>query len=347
MAYTVEQANLVEDREVLSALWERNYGGVDSDRFEWLYYKSDANPMCFVIKTEEGDVVGMNGVLTRNIEAFGDTITIAHAIDFLIDKKHRTAGPAIQMQRFLIKELTSRNIRLIYGFPMPAAQLVLRRLGYQALGDYQRWVKPVSGDFIIGKYLPSPLSKMLSPITTFALQAISKDLFFRKPKQTTTSMDAAVDEWFNDLWERSTCKPDVIGERNESFVSWRFTEFHEIKYKVYTLNAKNGELDGYIVYQVNDGVASIHDLLAADIETYRSLLRCFTKDIRKQKVSQITLFILSPGKILEVLSGCGYMKRPEVAKVFVRIDKTLLVSHPGIADANSWYVTDVDKDVGL
>jgi len=345
MVYTVEQADLVKDRDVLSALWQRNYGDVDTGRFEWLYYKSDANPMCFVIKTEEGDVVGMNGVLTRNIEAFGDAITIAHAIDFLIDKKHRTAGPAIQMQRFLIKELAEQNIRLVYGFPMPAAQLVLRRLGYQALGDYQRWVKPVSGGFILAKYLPGLLSRILSPLVTLALQMVSSDLFYRKSAGMKVDMNAVIDERFDELWQKSNCKPSVIGERGRHFVAWRFSDFHKTKYKVYTLNNQKDDLKGYIIYQVNGEVASIHDLFAIDMDNYHNLLRSFTEDMRSFKVSHITMFILSAENIREALSHCGFMKRPEIAKVYVRIEQSLLEEYPGITDANAWYVTNVDKDV--
>ena len=345
MAYTVEQADLVKDRDVLSALWQRNYGDVDTGRFEWLYYKSDANPMCFVIKTEENEIVGMNGVLTRDVEAFGGTITIAHAIDFLIDKKHRTAGPAIQMQRFLIKELTEQNIRLIYGFPMPAAQLVLRRLGYQLLGDYQRWVKPISGRFILDKYFSGALSKMLSPLATLALQVFYGDLFYRKTAVLEVDRDAVVDERFDELWKTSSCKPAVIGERGRHFVAWRFSNFHETKYKVYTLSDKQGVLTGYIVYQVNGDVASIHDLYSIDMDSYYKLLRFFTKDMRRLNVSHITLFILAAENIREALTHCGYMKRPAISKVFVRIEQSLLEEYPDIVDANAWYVTDVDKDV--
>lgn len=346
MAYTVEQADLVKDRDVLSALWQRNYGDVDTGRFEWLYYKSDANPMCFVVKTKENEIVGMNGVLTRDVEAFGGTITIAHAIDFLIDKKHRTAGPAIQMQRYLIKELSSRNIKVIYGFPMPAAQLVLKRLGYKALGDYQRWVKPLNGSYVASKYLNTLLSTILSPIVNVGLQVYSGDVFYRFTKRKLINNNK-IDERFDKFWECKKYSPVVVGKRDKKFLSWRFTEFYKSNYKVYTIDNAAGEIIGYIVYQVNDKVSSIHDLYVNEVKNYKKLLSCFSNTMRKQDIHYITMFILAPAKVMATLKSSGFMRRPETSKVYVRIDDEFNNLHPELSDYKSWYVTDADKDMVL
>ncbi len=346
MSYTVKEADLSRDRDDLLLFLEHNYESVDLVRFNWLYKNNTANQsICFILKTDLGEIVGMNGVFTRQLKTGNKIITVANAIDLLVDKKHRTVGPALQLQRTLLTKLAERGIHIIFGFPLPSAQLILRRPGYHSLGTRQRWNKPLNSYFLLNKYMPSVIAKYISPITNVLLLLRTGELFKRIPTEYICNTNDIIDTRFDLLWKENYSLFSSICDRSYQFLKWRFVDFPNSPYKTFTLTDNTKKLQGYVIYRIDAKIVTIVDLLAGETDLVKLLLFEFSRHMRKANLNYLSFFYLGSPKISSILKQCGFLQRPEDSKFFLYINETKEQQYSSLRNSDSWFITDADKDV--
>ncbi len=345
MKYKINIADLERDQDSILALWLRNFSTIDKIRYQWLYLRNQAGqPVCFLLKSPEQEVIGLNGLIHRKIKIQNNKSVAGHAIDLLVDKKYRTVGPALQLQRSLIQQIRKQNIPLIFGFPLPAAQLILRRVGYQDLGIRERWVKPLYSYHILKKEIFSQyLTKIITNMIDVGIRIKSKEIFYRRPKGIQINENLVFDKRFDILWNEASNQFNVIGERTSEYLQWRFKQAPN-KYKLFSLENKNCKLIAYIIYRKNGRLVSIEDMFFLNIKSLKMLLIEFTRAMRSAGIYSLTFFYLGSQKISKTLNALGFFKRPEESKVLIYINDGVISGKEGVEDYKQWFITNADKD---
>jgi hypothetical protein len=350
--YRVFKCDFETNKELILSLWEKNFGFAGEKRFEWLYGKNSlGNSSIFLLRDVNENLVGINGLIGRTFIINGSPFKACQAIDLLIDRKHRTLGPALQLHRELIHWINKNSFALVYGFPLKPAELVLRRMDYQLLGSRERWVKPLRSISILKKYISIRfVARILSPIVDLLIMLKGREIFKLKDKKLKTFITACTknefDDRFDRLWRRGVHQFYAIGERNSSYLKWRFESNSQRDFFVFALADLENELQGYVIYSIDKNrTVNIADLYFVNYNTLNYLLHKFAKIQRKKGNEAICFTFMGPAEVKKVLKTQGFIQRSEDSNVLIYFNtKQHSFSKNGFTK-DDWYFTDADTDV--
>jgi len=124
---------------------EAGIRGVIEQRREWFYERNPlSSPVTWLaVDTTTGEIVGCASILPRRIRFDGELLTAGLMSDFVVSPKHRTAGPALIMQRALLEQSHQHGFALIYGYPNEKALPIFKRIGVKVVGNATSWHKPL------------------------------------------------------------------------------------------------------------------------------------------------------------------------------------------------------------
>lgn len=344
-SYTVDQADLIRDREHILELWRQNYAAFSPNRYDWMYRDNPlGEPYCLLLKSRDGEIAGATGLMRRRIRFGRQTLLAGQAIDLVVHRAHRSGGPALQLQRTLLAGLDTHGIDLLYSTPLPGAELIARRVGYRVLTSLQRWTSVLRSEpELRNRITASALRLPASMLLDVALRARSGDLLFRTSRWKTELCDD-FDAHFDALWARASSLFEYVGDRSAPYLAWRFG--HKAgPFKVFCIFDNQRHLMGYVVFSQHDQTVRIADLLVATPQWLPPLLRAFSRTMRRAGMSYLTLLTVAPDWLGQTLADCGFLRRPEKSNVLVFINEARLQELPGILDPARWYLTDADRDV--
>ena len=214
MTYTVCETDSAEDRRV--PVWisgGETCPGTSPARYAWLYEAGPASAL--LLHSGNDQVVGSTGLMRRNLCVFGEMLPAGQAIDLNVDHDHRTIGPALELQRAVIDAVSDGELGLVYGFPNRRSEAVLRRVGYQVLGEVDRWLKPLSCRAAIRRFCPRLLSQAVAPLVDPLLRLGSRETFCRRPPGVRVEQLDDFDPRFDRLWEKATGLFPILGEAQQ------------------------------------------------------------------------------------------------------------------------------------
>ena len=344
MSYTVCQPDLRRDRASILELWKRNLPTASEDRYAWLYETGRATG--WLLKSAEGAVVGAAGLMGRTMNVSGGLLPAGQAIDLNVDKKHRTIGPALGLGRAVTATVKQHQRGLIYAFPDPKSELVLRRVGYKVLGSLGRWAKPLRCEGPLKGWLRHTLPRKAAAVTVDSLLHLtSPEAFYRRPADVRVHVTDHFDARFDALWQTAARQFHVVGERTSAYLTWRFCQCPEVRHRVFCLSNADHELLAYLVYSCRAGTVHIGDFLFANSRNLDLLLVEFLQLMRRQEVEAIITVYLGSSMVCRKLEKYGFWKRPSEWKTLVYVDQRQLGSDLNrVLDEESWHLTRADVD---
>ena len=333
--WRITQPTVAELREPLLALWHRNLPGASRDRFEWLYGTGRAEALLLGGRP----VIGSAGLMRRRFSIAGEVIEGGAAIDLNVDEQQRSVGPAMTLARAVMKLADENGSSCLYGFPIPRAAGVLKRCGYQQIGEVSNWTKLLRSEVKLRSVLRSSMAaKLAGPLVDVVLRWKSPVREWRLPQQVVVETPTTFDERFNRLWQAAAQRIGVLGERSADYLRWRFTKCPELKYECFALAGRGcGELLGYIVWYRSDESICIADLLAVDDAATELLLSEFTRQARRLRADAIRLACFATPQFYEQLEAAGFSRRQDSYPVLVRMHETV----------TDWYLTMADHDTDV
>lgn len=345
MAYIVEKTDFQQARNSMFALRERNSEKTDINRYDWLYTNGNQyQTSCFVLKSSDGKIIGMNGAFVRKIYIGDECVNSGQAIDLLVDKKHRTVGPALQLQRAVLDYFQQLDIKLAYGIPLPAAEAIMKRLGYKSLGKYYRFIMPLHSRFYLRKYLPRVIVSMISPIVDIVLRIRTGNCFLKQDAKLKFNPSDDIDVRFDELWNQRGHKFQITGLRTSAYLKWRFIEMPEKLYKVFTMNTIENTLNAYVIYRVVDDSVEIADMFYRDNADLKCLFVMFCRYMYKSGYKAVSFRYFGTQNMVSTLRHSGFIQRAEELSLLVKLDVELEEAYPGLSNKDCWYLTDADKD---
>jgi hypothetical protein len=347
-SYTVVSADLARDETLILDLWRQNFQSSLDARFDWMYRNNPlGNPYCLLLRTADDQTIGATCVVRRQLRFKNKSLTAGQAIDLVVNRAHRSGGPAIQLQRALTAGLAENKIHLLYSTPLPGAELIARRVGYRVLDQFQRWTKPLRFERELHNRIKipfAPLRKLAGALLDIALLLWSGELFFRA-KHWNTSVKTTFDHRFDDLWSKAISQFDILGDRSAAYLTWRFGGTAISTYRVFCLSDDTQTLAGYVIFSRHNATAKIADILAADLRWLRPLLLGFTREMRREGAENLTFLYVGSDAIGRALKSCGFFKRPEKSNMLIYVNGEAHSSAMELLEPSRWYLTDADRDV--
>ena len=254
----VARVAVPSDYACVTDLWregmsEAGIRGVIEQRREWFYERNPLSPPVtwLAVDTTTGETVGCASILPRRIRFDGELLTAGLMSDFVVSPKHRTAGPALIMQRALLEQSHQHGFALIYGYPNEKALPIFKRIGVKVVGNATSWHKPLRlrSDLanVVGGRLPSRTSSLVrAPLVNILSRtgAVLGDPFLplfdwsrgrRVPIGSRWSIQPKTSSVHDTIADLSAPNTRIARVLERRYLDWRYGEFTTNSPKLFTL----------------------------------------------------------------------------------------------------------------
>lgn len=346
--YRTTVADPVADGEKILALWRSGLGhhGAPQAKLDWFYrHNPEGSPLVVLLHLASApDAIGVGAVGPRRMQ-FGSEILRAGAlVDFVMLPEYRTFFPAIFLQQEVRRRAVD-HFSIVFGFPNKKALPIVRRVGYQCVGQMIRRTRVLRSTAYLTKYLPG----WLSGIAGFAIDA------YRSTKMSVRSLvnggfkfdwQDRPDDSFDDLWRRAATPTVLMGVRDRAFLAWRFVDAPTKSYKFFKLlTATDLSLVAYAVCEVEGAVMTVADFLVdPKVETAAARLWLdLSREATRMGLASLSVMFLGAEKEQRVMSAAGLLDRGQ-DPVYASMSPP-----PGVDDdmplkTSAWYLTSADED---
>jgi GNAT superfamily N-acetyltransferase len=318
MAVSVREANLIDDKPILTSLAGK-YLAADAGegRFRWLYQENPFGPARAWIACEKNNqAIGMAAIFPRRMYCNGGVVEGGVLGDLCVSPEYRSLGPALQLQRACLACAGSADFALAYDFPSSTMAGIYRHLGIEPKGQSVRMAKALRAETFARSLhlqnIPRPLAAAVN--ATLALRdyqpAKSAGVDFCLQEEPCTSE-------YSELAHKvgSSCGTCTI--RSAEYLNWRYRRHPRVKYEFLTAR-RDCQLLGYCAFTESSGNATIAELFsnASDDDVLTGLLRKLAALLRLRSVATISLPLLSVDPRHKLLRKLGFWAR-EAVPVFV------------------------------
>ena len=342
--YTVTAADVLEENVKICSLWRTGLVATNSyeAKFDWYYRRHPDGPpsVIFLNLNSEGDAVGAASVAPRRMRFNDTTFLTGVLVDFVVRPEHRTFFPAL----FLQKEMQRHALlihHIVWGLPNPKATAVFRRAGYQCIGQMGRYVRVLRSAGYLSRHLPGWLSRVIGPIIDLTRLAA---LVFRRAttRGYISHWQDRPDARFNDLWTRSARPDQLIGVRDEQYLSWRFVDCPLATYSFFTIvSAQDQCLVGYAVCEFEQQTLHVRDfLIDSNVAGALSSLWCeLAREAFHAGCVSLSVEFFGAEVVQRDLNNAGLKARAQSPLYAARTDQS-----PAVLSEAHLYITGADLD---
>lgn len=349
MPYTILKADIKNNKRDIISLWKRNFPDLPEERYKWIYEDNPAGrASCWLLKeTEQNKIVGATALFPRRVFVHGKQMIAGIAGDFVIDREHRTLGPALLLLKAILSISNGKEtpFNFLYGFPNKISEPVLLKAGYKILGEIHSLTKPLRSHYYLKKHANIPfITRGLSFFVDFGLKIFSKKNF--RNNDFEVDILTSFDHRFDIFWASVSNQFAMIGERTSSYLNWRFIKSPHKNYHAFAqIQKKDRAISGYIVYNITDNKAYIADLLFLNLnEVFDSLLLEFLLYQRSRGIDAVSINFMGSHALMEELRKYGFSIRESGNKVVIYPMSNSYIN-TNIFDKRNWYLTSGDNDI--
>ena len=295
-------------------IWHQNFRTCNAspERFKWLY---DGNPygqaQTWLLLTGAEKIVGCSSLFPRKLHIQNRSVLTWSAADLAVNKEHRYLGPALALQRAIVKEKLKDDSQFIFGHPNKAAHGLIKRVKYKAIGTETCWTKPLQPKEKIKKHISNSfLSSVVSAFYSVFLELLylKEKLLFGKT--FSTKITTQCNDVFDKLWSECCSEYGITPEKKSSYLNWRFVNHKDRAIKFYCLHDSDEVLLGYIAYSESNGIVTVEDLCVQNIQkNSRMILLAFSREMKSSGHSAITLSYLGDSFFHKILRRLFFFKR--------------------------------------
>lgn len=345
MAYIIEKALLNTSEEQIKGFWKKNFPNWPESKFDW-FYKSNpyGEAQCWLVKEEKNDkIVGMTASFPRNISMNGQIIKAYITGDYGVDKEHRILGPALKLQREVVKFCDDGDADLKYGYPNSNSEPVQKRVGFEVVGNVIRIVKVLKSVSYIKRFIKlAPLAAFISIPVDFCIKVFSGEVKTGGAKKYYSVITEKFEKHYDDLWQENKSETRLIGEKSRAFLNWRYSDCPYYDYRVFELFlTADKRFLGFIVFRLEDDQVVISDLFYQS-GTLAVLLNKFIRYTRENKYHTISIIYFGDEKIVDQFKKYGFSIREENRKIVMY--STLKDKKSYLLDKNNWCLFEGDND---
>ncbi len=353
MAYTVKEADVVKDKQIMLRILQNNRSRENYDyskRYDWIYLN---NPLgkaraWIIWRDKTNEPVGFTGVFPRAVYVKGKKYIGWNCGDFSIEKKFRSLGIALKLRKAAKQAVDTNEVPFLYAHPNARMEVIHIKSGHFKIARMVRYALPVRFDAILSKFLPIHWLVRLFAIPLNVL--LSYQYRFRIFSGVTAKNfnPVQVNENHEKLFTKMTMQFPVLGSRDIAYLKWKFRDNPNYNFQQMDLFYK-GLLVGSVFYTKRDQTISVTDVLIDDFHRFADqLFRYFVKRVRRLNPEVVTVsFILQEfNPFIKVLKKTGFKYRNDATSgAIAYVNKE---NNPHLADSmlagENWFMTVGDRD---
>lgn len=326
------------------------------ERFKWLY---DRNPTgralsWVVVDRQSQEALGSCSVVPHRMHIHGLAVCAGLLVDFIVDPKARTAGPAIALQRGIADQSAAHGFDLLFGYPNQKAWPILARAGYKAFGGTRLWARSLLADpprverwieSRLRSILPGTLARTLATRVAWpAAWIFQAGSLLVETAHLTRHRDLAghLQRFCGDApqLERPS-HTELRTDDSPEYLRWRFATHPTHDYRLFGLH-DGSDCVAWAVIRIYADSAEIQAVQwtrdRADLPA--ALWWHLAHAVRKEGIPILSVNLAGSAQVENTLSESLFVDRHEDRKVILRAvnpdTATLLDSLPLLAAGGNW-----------
>lgn len=257
-AYTVHEADVERDRELILGLWRGNLGDEArmARKYDWFYRECPYGaPLTLLLRHEEsGAWVGVASAGPRRMMLGGHLVQAGVLVDLAVLPAHRSLFPALSLQMALM-EAGAKRFELLYGFPNPKAAAVFKRVGYIPLCKLVRHARVLRHAGYVRRRLPA----LLAGPAGWALDAFDRMRLRVRGAGTRGQWQDQADATLSDLWSPASAGAGPVSIRDLTFLRWRFDQSPLVDVRYLLVRGGDGTPLAWFACESRSNVLYVHD----------------------------------------------------------------------------------------
>jgi len=349
MNYITFKADLNNDKQIILKFWRQNHGDSLDYKYSWLYENNPAGKAhIWLLKDlDSNEVVGMTGLYPRKFSVKGVQYIAGIVGDFFVHKHHRSLGPAIKLQKCVVAGIKEGLVDFAYGYPNRLADPVMKRVGFEIIGNLSRFVKIIkTKEQFKKRKFNKTIAAIISPAVDFLLKVKSKKNRYTGNNSFVTRVVNTVDNQFDELWKERKCDHEIYGKRNKEYIDWKISNKPNNKNKIFIISdSEKNKILGYFVYSITDKAIEICDfILPKERTTQMFLVRNFVQHAEKSGAESLSIIALNNAYTKTKLNQLGFSLRKNTRNVLVLYSDEMRDVYPQITDKDSWLLLLGDEE---
>jgi hypothetical protein len=263
----IKSSHSIEEKTASLSLVKESFGNVDiahEDYYDWQYLHNPAGKGTVLLAYDGEKAIAQLAAIPCRYEVEGNVTTVTLAINACVSSQYRQQG--------LLTELIKKMHEV--SDPVPFSIAVSNNLSMQAHLKNNYHYNPLRMDFLIrpvqlSNYFQSSLSRaIMSPF----------NVIWKKQGELMHMHSGDFDRRFDELQKEMHNMHAVRQIRDAAFLNWRYKNNPRRKYVAFTLEGKDGDLDGYLVARISEifgrRIGLIVDFVAKEqSDSIRNLVR--------------------------------------------------------------------------
>lgn len=314
-------------------------------RLAWKY-SSNPSPgsRILLIDCEGADSpVGAIGLFSRSWYATGINYQAAVAADLVVDTKHRTLGPALQLCLSAFRTVGENEFSFVYGLPNAISSVLKKRLDFQSTKTVVRYSRPLLWLYLVKDKLPGKAATVVAGLlqSLVGVKDFCQGLWLGR--NWIGGAVTGFDERFDDLWVRSRDSFGLCGCRDAKFLNWRFSDpASSFEHRVFIVESRTVQrLGGYVVWRYcESGEVLIKDFFFDPDCGAATVMQLFINTMKNGRYDRLSFAFEGSSQLKQSLKLLGFVAREETETLFCLAEKTTRQ----MFDGEGIYITAADND---
>ena len=311
MGAVIRQADLDRDRDALIRTHQRYLNPLaDSRRYDWLYRDSPfGQALTWLAVDGEGEIVGSAALFPRVVFIHGEQRLGGVLGDFCISERHRSLGPALQLQKQCLCAVRSGEYSFCYDFPSSIMAGIYHRLGMKETHRMLRLSRPLDlaqrlrGSRWSSALLAPTLGRCANVFLRHQDRPLPGSFRFQEHSE-------AFDQEFTALAYELAPEHGVHTFRSAAYLNWRYRNHPARSYQVITARTASTQLAGYLIFSLDQHSASIADLCCReDAMLLQGLVQSAVSQARSAGAASLSFPLLESSRWIPLLRAMGFLPR--------------------------------------
>jgi hypothetical protein len=300
--FIVKQSDKINFKENIITFWQECLPGTPASRFDWMADGNPAGPAAwFIAFTDKGDIAGMISVMPRLLHHEERAIRAGIMGDFMVGKKYRAFGPALQLMKAATDSMADMGLDFIYTIPNQHSEKLIQKAGFKDRGRLSYLAKPVDFKPYLIKHLNPGTASIASFVLNHVLLLLSKEVYWhhRGYIEEITCPGEEFDVFFEKYAKQTSM---MISDRSASLLKWRYTDNPHYNFRIAALRKHcDKAILGYMSYHISDNCLDIYDLIGISSASTQNLVRYAVKVALKAGCKSIYITVGSSNPLHNVL----------------------------------------------